>query len=184
MFYQLQKGVCIVENMDLATKFLSYDKAVDELHRCSKKLKGYYVFDLKTENIIQKFAKVKRKSFTNIQRRAIYNRNKGRCAICGDFVPYGEFTIDHITPLAKGGTNDLENLQCACKVCNIIKQDILPEELMERLNKIVLYQMSKNYNSNLFEEINELRKERQRRRIRCCIRKIKKIGERIYERQN
>ena len=54
--------------------------------------------------------------------------------------------MDHIVPLAKGGSNDLSNLQCACGVCNRIKQDILPEELMEKLVEIMLFQVQKKQN--------------------------------------
>ena len=54
--------------------------------------------------------------------------------------------MDHIIPLAKGGNNDLSNLQCACSVCNRIKQDILPEDLMKKLTRIMVYQVGQKEN--------------------------------------
>ena len=40
----------------------------------------------------------------------------------------------------------MSNLQCACKTCNRIKQDILPEELMDKLTEIMLYQVTMKKN--------------------------------------
>ncbi len=37
------------------------------------------------------------------------------CAICGD---KDDIEIDHIVPIAKGGTNDRENLQPLCFQCH------------------------------------------------------------------
>ena len=87
-----------------------------------------------------------RKCFTAQERAAVYNKTEGHCATCGEFVPYTDFTVDHIIPLAKGGNNDLSNLQCACSVCNRIKQDILPEDLMKKLTRIMVYQVGQKGN--------------------------------------
>lgn len=40
------------------------------------------------------------------------------CQICGDALAE---EVDHITPLAKGGSNERDNLQSACKSCNAAK---------------------------------------------------------------
>ena len=32
--------------------------------------------------------------------------------------------VDHIVPVSKGGTNDLDNLVTACEQCNLGKSDI------------------------------------------------------------
>ncbi|WP_201499155.1 HNH endonuclease [Psychrobacter arenosus] len=34
--------------------------------------------------------------------------------------------LDHIIPLSKGGTHTMDNVACACRKCNNIKGDILP----------------------------------------------------------
>ena len=43
-----------------------------------------------------------------------------RCLCCGSD---NKLTEDHIVPIAKGGTNDISNLQPLCMSCNASKQD-------------------------------------------------------------
>lgn len=49
-------------------------------------------------------------------RRAVIERDGPACAYCGALpdVPH----IDHVVPLASGGTNSLDNLTVACGPCN------------------------------------------------------------------
>lgn len=54
--------------------------------------------------------------------RGILGRNRdfiferdGCCLVCGT---KEKLTIDHITPIAKGGSNEIENLQTLCGKCN------------------------------------------------------------------
>lgn len=159
-----------------ATKFNTKKEAENMLIRACKKLKDFQVVEVDETEIVNEVTdtKVKRKSFKTTERTIIYNKNKGRCAICGRFVPFDEFTIDHIIPLSKGGTNELKNLQCTCKVCNLIKQDILPEDLMDKLTEIILYQMKRNYNGSLRKKINNLHKQRQRNKVSQIIKILKK----------
>lgn len=63
-------------------------------------------------------------------RQAVAKANKYTCAYCGrhinSLLENGERlkgVIDHIVPLAKGGTNDIENLTLACRECNSRKSD-------------------------------------------------------------
>jgi 5-methylcytosine-specific restriction endonuclease McrA len=48
-------------------------------------------------------------------RRAVFDRDGGRCAECGSRF---ELQYDHVIPLALGGASTLENLQILCAGCN------------------------------------------------------------------
>lgn len=61
----------------------------------------------------------RRKAIPEIVRDGIYIRDGFVCAYCGNCD--GPFHIDHIHPVAKGGTNDPKNLTVACVRCNISK---------------------------------------------------------------
>lgn len=52
-------------------------------------------------------------------RLKILARDANTCAYCGDEAKH----VDHIIPVAHGGTNDLENLTAACARCNQLKSD-------------------------------------------------------------
>ena len=75
--------------------------------------------------------KAKRKYMTPTKRRAIFDRDKGICQMCGvatrffhalcdnpfdDRPPAG--SVDHIVPVSLGGTDAPENLRWACRSCN------------------------------------------------------------------
>jgi len=47
-----------------------------------------------------------------------------QCAYCGR---PGKLTIDHVTPLSRGGANSIENLVAACRSCNSRKWAKTPE---------------------------------------------------------
>ena len=58
-------------------------------------------------------------------------------------------TIDHVNPLSMGGEDDVENLACTCYPCNLFKRNILPDDFMERITEIVMYQMEKKSKGKL-----------------------------------
>ncbi|MBR8836586.1 MAG: HNH endonuclease [Stigonema ocellatum SAG 48.90 = DSM 106950] len=51
-------------------------------------------------------------------RKYVYQRDKYHCQSCGKTHLDTDLTIDHIIPLARGGTNDISNLQTLCFTCN------------------------------------------------------------------
>ena len=62
--------------------------------------------------------------------RRIIARTQPPCGICGELIDYTlkyphkqSFVVDHIIPLAQGGTDDLPNKQAAHSECNRDKSD-------------------------------------------------------------
>ena len=61
------------------------------------------------------------RTFTPSQKRAAYERQKGKCPKCGKHYAIEEMEGDHIVPWSKGGKTIPENLQMLCKRCNGMK---------------------------------------------------------------
>jgi hypothetical protein len=53
----------------------------------------------------------------------VFKRDSFTCQYCGQKSPDVVLEIDHITPVADGGTNDILNLVTACRPCNAGKSD-------------------------------------------------------------
>ncbi len=64
--------------------------------------------------------------------RAQYKRQKGECYWCSESVG-DDYHVDHVIPLAKGGSNGPENLVIACPSCNLRKWAKLPHEFSDKL---------------------------------------------------
>lgn len=58
---------------------------------------------------------VQRRPISWAKRQWIKERDTYRCRQCGT---HENLTVDHIVPVAEGGTNDPENLQTLCQSCN------------------------------------------------------------------
>jgi 5-methylcytosine-specific restriction endonuclease McrA len=54
-------------------------------------------------------------------RAAVRAVGAATCAMCGRTVPASMVEVDHIRPLASGGTNTLDNLQPLCVPCHRLK---------------------------------------------------------------
>lgn len=69
-------------------------------------------------------------------RRLAWEKSSGICSLCGlqmmpddTHSPLLAYTIEHIVPKSRGGTNDIFNLDGAHQWCNNYKGDSLLEEL-------------------------------------------------------
>ena len=61
-----------------------------------------------------------RKSLSRSLVRAVMERDAYRCVTCGTHL---NLSVDHIEPVSKGGSDDLDNLQTMCQPCNSRKGD-------------------------------------------------------------
>ena len=59
-----------------------------------------------------------REPISKKERFDIFNRDGFMCVYCGQSKPDVVLHVDHIKPVAKGGTNDRSNLVTACSACN------------------------------------------------------------------
>jgi 5-methylcytosine-specific restriction endonuclease McrA len=65
-------------------------------------------------------------SFTAEEWKSVIEAQAGRCLHCNTLT---SLTVDHIVPLARGGTNWISNIQGLCRRCNSVKGAKLEEEL-------------------------------------------------------
>lgn len=54
--------------------------------------------------------------------------NRGICNYCGKKFPKAQLTMDHIVPIARGGTSTKGNVTVSCQDCNRQKKLITPAE--------------------------------------------------------
>ena len=57
----------------------------------------------------------------NSTRYRVLKAANGKCQLCGISAKNAVLHVDHITPRSKGGSNEMENLQCLCEQCNLGK---------------------------------------------------------------
>lgn len=62
--------------------------------------------------------KLNLRAFPKKIRLKVYNRQGGRCAMCGKPFPEEEMEADHIKPWAEGGRTTEDNCQMLCMECN------------------------------------------------------------------
>lgn len=64
-----------------------------------------------------------RKSMSTQTRFSVLSRDRFTCRYCSRSAPDVELHVDHVVPVALGGSDDLENLVAACVECNLGKSD-------------------------------------------------------------
>lgn len=94
-----------------------------------------YISDLDPEYFVPELRKhfevagnLKRVYIPTWVRKAVYFRDRGSCALCNKDVSgrvsiRNQHNFDHIVPLARGGINDITNIQLLCDRCNNLKGD-------------------------------------------------------------
>ena len=138
-------------NINEARVYLTEDKAKERMQKAPGKTKGYYIMDIDTHS--KYYVSNGRIKFPKEIREMMYHNADGRCVLCGRKILYNDMTLDHITPLAMGGADNVNNLQSTCKTCNQFKGSILPEDFLERIADIFMYQMEKKNKGKLYWKI-------------------------------
>lgn len=64
---------------------------------------------------------MKRNPIPPKKRFEVFKRDSFKCQYCGKSSPEVTLQVDHINPVAKGGTNDIMNLVTSCAECNLGK---------------------------------------------------------------
>ena len=164
IWYTQTGAVKKTSDINLAQQFPNSKKAIKIFRRAPQKTKGFYVFDTNMQQVLwnpeqqapqeQKSEmqeqtseipkkKQKRKHFSVDTKRLIYLQAGCKCELCGRKLLFEEATLDHIIPLSRGGLDEVENLACVCYEDNQFKKNILPEDFLDRIVKIFMYQMEK-----------------------------------------
>jgi hypothetical protein len=63
-----------------------------------------------------------------LSNRELFRRDRHICAYCGGGFSFLRLTRDHIRPVSRGGTDVWMNVVTACRSCNGVKRNRLPEE--------------------------------------------------------
>lgn len=85
--------------------------------------------------------KSKRKSISTRTRFEVLKRDGFKCQYCGATADQNALHIDHITPVARGGSNEMHNLVTACSNCNLgkgaISLTVIPQSLSETADQLL-----------------------------------------------
>ena len=93
--------------------------------------------------------------------RKVAGRDNETCQYCGKMAPNGH--ADHVIPLSRGGTDNLENLAWSCPPCNLSKGDSTLQEWRTRQEKEQNADLRQEIESDqAAQEMTALEKERAR----------------------
>lgn len=118
-------------------------------------------------------ANVKRKALPKKLRFEVFKRDSFTCQYCGRMAPDVVLEVDHIVPVAEGGTNDIMNLITSCHDCNsgkgkrklseneeVKKQQDMLKELNEKREQIEMMLEWRNellnFDNDQIDKIEEL----------------------------
>lgn len=71
----------------------------------------------------------------------VLERDSFKCVYCGMPGTHCVLEVDHVVPVARGGTNELSNLAASCADCNagkssrVVPLDQLPEAVAQRIHE-------------------------------------------------
>ena len=67
-------------------------------------------------------------------REYVFQRDNYQCRSCGKKQTQTALEVDHIIPIANGGSNDISNLQTLCRRCNHQKKHHFDQRFRRRFS--------------------------------------------------
>ena len=100
------------------------------------------------DHIIQKFGSIlpERSIYGNLRKKtvtALIKRDGTVCYLCDEHILRKHMTIDHVIPLCKGGTNEMDNFRLTHSSCNSEKGNMMLDEWCKSTGKD--YELYKKY---------------------------------------
>lgn len=98
-----------------------------------------------------------RKPLSKKIRFEVFKRDKFTCQYCGRMAPDVMLEVDHIKPVAKGGTNKITNLITSCHDCNSGKSDreLSDDAVVKRQQEQMLIAANKREQLEMMEQWRE-----------------------------
>ncbi len=93
-------------------------------------------------------------------RELVYAKFDGKCGYCGNHIEYKDMQVDHIQPQRSMGTDGIDNLMPACRLCNHYKRGNSLHQfrywllggLIERIRKLYIIRVAERYGMVEFHE--------------------------------
>jgi hypothetical protein len=102
----------------------------------------------------------KRQGISKKTRFEVFKRDGFTCQYCGDHPPQVILHVDHITAVANGGGNDMDNLVTSCQPCNLGKSakplTVVPQPLADKAAEVA----EREAQLKGYQEIMEARRDR------------------------
>ena len=130
-----------------------YVKKLIDIHLLLSHPDGYIV---KNPAVNVEMVNIKKvRNISKSLRFDVFQRDNHTCQYCGHRSPGVELEIDHLIPVAEGGTDDFENLVTSCRDCNSGKSDKLIEYLTEGYSREEWREELRNQRIDLLKEKRE-----------------------------
>ena len=113
----------IANNPELRAKYTKYERERRQKRQKSDPAFHEHLMDLAKRGSHKRRARIAQTggSYTRSEWRKLCEFYDHRCLCCG--MKFQRLTVDHVLPLSKGGTNNIENIQPLCRSCNSQKHD-------------------------------------------------------------
>lgn len=107
----------------------------------------------------------KRQSISKKTRFEVFKRDTFQCQYCGATPPSAVLEIDHLLPVSKGGSNDMDNLVTACFDCNRGKSDRLLTAVPESIEEKRQWLLEKEEQLKAYKNLKSSIKRRETKQI-------------------